>query len=66
MQAKAPYVPSAEDCRMVVRTGEAICYMMDTCCRDITERQRAEIDEKVAHIYRQAALKKISKRHRDD
>ena len=66
MQFKTPYIPPMEDCRMVVRTGEAVCYIIDTCCRDMTDGQRAEIEGKIVQLCRQVALRKISKRHPDE
>ena len=51
---------------MVVRAGEATCYVMDTYCRNITTEQRGKIEGSVAQICRRAALRKSAKRHHGD
>lgn len=67
MKTTIPHVLPKEDCQMVVHTKEATCYIMDTCCRGMTEHQLAEIDRKIAHICQQAAVKKACpKNHIDD
>lgn len=55
---KNPYSPDMEACRMTIRTSEATCYVMDTHCRDISAEQKEKIDGDIAHIYRQAMLRK--------
>ena len=59
---KKAYDPGMEACRMVIRTTDATCYVMDTCCREISEEQRAKIDKDLVHIYRQAMLRKMDAR----
>lgn len=39
-----PYEPDMEHCRMVVKTGGAVCYIMDDCCRDMTAEDKAAAD----------------------
>lgn len=52
------YSPDMEACRMTIRTSEATCYVMDTCCREISVEQKEKIDGDIVHIYRQAVLRK--------
>lgn len=58
--AKKHYEPDMCDCRMVIHTQEATCYVMDTCCRNMAEGQREKIDADIAHIYRQSILNRRS------
>lgn len=56
MKQRENRMPDMKDCRMIVSTHDATCYVMDTCCRDVTAEERAEIDRKIIHIYRQSLL----------
>lgn len=50
-----------DDCRMVCRPQGAVCYIMDTCCRDMTGERRAQIEKSILHLYRQTAMKEAGK-----
>ena len=39
-----PFVPNMEDCRKIVKTEGCTCYIMDTCCRDMTAADKAAAD----------------------
>ena len=45
---------------MTSRTKKAACYIMDTCCRDLTDGQRAGIEETILRLYRQEVLRRIA------
>lgn len=53
MKLQFPYVPNMEDCKMVVPTDGATCYIMDTCCRCMTQGQKEQIDRQIVQIYLQ-------------
>ena len=55
---KFPFVPNMEDCKMVVQTDGAVCYIMDTCCRNFTAEDKARADRKIMEIALRAALRK--------
>lgn len=62
MQKKAPFVPDMNDCKMVVHTTNgATCYIMDTCCRNMTKEDKARIDRQIVQIYLNAAMRKKAK-----
>ena len=53
-----PFVPNMADCRMTVETDGAVCYIMDTCCRNFTAEDKARADRKIVEIAMRAALRK--------
>ena len=53
-----PFVPNMEDCKMIVETNGAVCYIMDTCCRNFTAEDKARADRQIVEIAMQAALRK--------
>ena len=53
-----PYVPPMEDCRRIVKTKGCTCFIMDTCCRDMTAEDKAAIDRQIVRIAMDAALRK--------
>ena len=53
-----PFVPNMEDCKMIVETNGAVCYIMDTCCRNFTAEDNARADRQIVEIAMQAALRK--------
>ena len=55
---KEPFVPNMDDCKMTVTTDGAVCYIMDTCCRNFTERDKEAVDRKIIQIALQAALRR--------
>ncbi len=57
---KFPFVPNMEDCKMVVKTDGAVCYIMDTFCRNMTKEDKAEADRKMIQIYLNAEMRKLS------
>ena len=61
MKTQYPYVPNMDDCKMVVKTAGATCYIMDTCCRNMTKEQKEQIDREIVEIYLQHALRKQAK-----
>ena len=36
-----PFVPNMEDCHKIVKTESCTCYIMDTCCRNMTAADKA-------------------------
>ena len=56
-----PFVPNMEDCKMTVKTEHATCYIMDTCCKNFTQADKAEVDRKLMQIALNAALRKQAK-----
>lgn len=56
MKTGFPFVPNMDDCKMVVETSGATCYIFDTCCRKMTKEQKAQIDREIVRIYLQHAL----------
>lgn len=57
---KFPYVPNMDDCKMTVETEGAVCYIMDTCCRQFTPADKAAADRKLMDLALRAALRKAS------
>ena len=57
-----PYEPDMEHCRMVVKTGGAVCYIMDDCCRDMTAEDKAAADRRIVDIYLGAMLRAGSRK----
>ena len=53
-----PFVPNMEDCRKIVKTEGCTCYIMDTCCRNMTAADRTAADERILQIYVNHALKR--------
>ncbi len=53
---KSKYDPDMEACRMIVRTSEVTCYVMNSCCKNYSAEQREKVDKTLVHIYRQAIL----------
>lgn len=53
-----PYIPPMEDCRRIVKTEGCTCFIMDTCCRDMTPEDKAAIDRQIVRIAMDAALRK--------
>lgn len=53
-----PFVPNMEDCRKIVKTEHCTCYIMDTCCRNMTQEDKARADRQILQIYVNHALKK--------
>ncbi|WP_312939420.1 hypothetical protein [Oscillibacter sp.] len=45
---------------MVVKTDGAVCYIMDTFCRNMTQEEKAEADRKMIQIYLNAEMRKLS------
>ena len=48
---KFPFVPDMDDCKMTVTANGAVCYIMDTCCRNMTAADKAAADERILQIY---------------
>lgn len=57
---KYPFVPNMDDCRMTVETAGAVCYIMDTCCRNFTPADKAATDRKLMDLALRAALRQAS------
>ena len=57
-----PYRPDMEHCQMVVKTGGAVCYIMDDCCRDMTAEDKAAADRRIVDIYLGAMLRAGSRK----
>lgn len=55
---KFPYVPDMADCKMTVETDGAVCYIMDTFCRNFTAADKIRADRQIVQIAMQAALRK--------
>lgn len=55
-----PFVPNMDDCRRIIKTDSATCYIMDTCCRNITPEEREAIDRQIARIAMNAAFRKAA------
>lgn len=55
---KFPFTPDMAACKMVIQTDGAVCYIMDTCCRNFTKEDKARTDRQIIQIAMQAALKK--------
>lgn len=53
-----PFVPNMEDCKMIVESNGAVCYIMDTCCRNFTAEDKARADRQIVEIAMQSALRK--------
>lgn len=53
-----PYVPNMEDCRRIVKTEGCTCYIMDTCCRNMTAEDKAAADRQIIQLAMNAALRK--------
>ena len=52
-----PFVPNMEDCKMIVETNGAVCYIMDTCCRNFTAEDKARADRQIVEIAMRSALR---------
>lgn len=55
---KFPFVPDMDDCRMTVTANGAVCYIMDTCCREFTAKDKETVDRELLRIATQAAMRK--------
>ena len=62
------FVPNMDDCKMIVKCENgAICYIMDTCCRNIfqftppREEDKKRVDEKILQIYLNSVMRKRAK-----
>ena len=55
---KFPFVPNMEDCRMTVKADGAVCYIMDTFCRNMTKEDKEAADRQIIQIYLNAELRK--------
>lgn len=53
-----PFVPNMDDCRMTVTAEGAVCYIMDTCCRNFTAADKEAVDRKIVQLAIQSALKR--------
>jgi len=54
-----PFEPDMADCKMVVKTKSgAICYIMDTCCKNFTKEDKLEADRAIMRIAIQSAMRK--------
>lgn len=58
---KFPFVPDMDDCKMIVHADGAVCYIMDTCCRDITKAEKEAIDRQIVQIYLNSEMRKMAK-----
>lgn len=56
MKTQYPYIPNMDDCKMVVHANGATCYIMDTCCHNMTQAQKLQADREIVRIYLQHAL----------
>lgn len=57
---KFPFVPNMNDCKMVVNADGAVCYIMDTCCRNMTKEDKEAADRQIVQIYLNAEMRKRS------
>lgn len=55
-----PFVPNMDDCRKIVKAEGCTCYIMDTCCRNMTPEDKAAADRRILQIYVNDALRKES------
>ena len=55
---KIPYVPDMADCKMIVETNGAVCYIMDTFCRNFTAADKERADRQILQIAMRAAQRK--------
>lgn len=53
-----PFVPDMADCKMVVESNGAVCYIMDTCCRNFTAEDKERVDRQIVEIAKRSALRK--------
>ena len=53
-----PFVPNMDDCKMIVETDGAVCYIMDTCCRNFTSEDKARTDRQIVALAMQSAMRK--------
>ncbi len=58
---KFPFVPNMDDCKMVVQANGAVCYIMDTCCRNMTKEDKARADQEIVDIYLRSAIHRKTK-----
>lgn len=56
-----PFVPNMDDCKMVVQADGAVCYIMDTCCRNMTPEAKAQTDQEIVDIYMRSAMRRKMK-----
>ncbi|MDN0031638.1 hypothetical protein QVN85_01855 [Oscillibacter valericigenes] len=56
-----PFVPNMDDCKMVVQADGAVCYIMDTCCRNMTPEVKAQADQEIVDIYMRSAMRRKMK-----
>ncbi len=56
---QVPFVPDMADCKMVVKTESgAVCYIMDTCCKNFTKEDKLRADREIMRIAIQSAMRK--------
>lgn len=65
MKSEYPFVPNMDDCKMVVKSNGATCYIMDTCCRNMTREEKLRADRAIVQIYMAAELRRITKENGD-
>lgn len=53
-----PFEPNMADCKMTVKTDGAVCYIMDTCCRNFTAADKIRVDRQIVQIAMQSTLRK--------
>lgn len=58
---KFPFVPNMDDCKMVVQATGAVCYIMDTCCRNMTQEDKARADQEIVDIYLRSVMRRKAK-----
>ena len=56
MPGEYPYVPQPDRCRLTVPSGEAVCHIMDGCCKDATKEEREELDRALLRLCRRAGV----------
>lgn len=61
MKQTYPYKPNMEDCKMVIKSHGAVCYIMDTCCRGMTREDKVRADRKIVQLAMAAELRKLTK-----
>jgi len=53
-----PFKPNMADCKMAIKSGEATCYIFDTCCKDFTPEKKQEADNRIMQIYIDSIMRK--------
>lgn len=42
--------PDRDECKMTIQSDDGICYIMDSCCRNLTKKERQMVNQQISRI----------------